>query len=142
MLMLERWERWSGWPSAASRKRVPARTAARHRERHLVRHRHHEHGGIRRLAPKTPWGTLVTGIWIIISVIAASSLVAGIASTLTLTGLQHTVIATAEQLCRERKWRSCAIRRVRSSRAATARDCAVCVAQKAYDLLKRRRWTP
>lgn len=49
-------------------------------------------------APKTRLGRAVTGVWIIISVITASSLVAGIASTLTLTGLRTTVIATAEQL--------------------------------------------
>lgn len=50
------------------------------------------------LAPKTRLGRAVTGIWIIISVITASSLVAGIASTLTLTGLKTSVISTAEQL--------------------------------------------
>ena len=50
------------------------------------------------LAPKTFFGRLVTGIWIIVSVIAATSLVAGIASTLTLTGLSTTVISSAEQL--------------------------------------------
>lgn len=50
------------------------------------------------LAPKTRLGRTVTGVWIIISIITASSLVAGIASTLTLTGLKTTVITTAEQL--------------------------------------------
>jgi polar amino acid transport system substrate-binding protein len=50
------------------------------------------------MAPKTLFGRAVTGAWIIISFIAATSLVAGIASTLTLTGLSTTVIATAEQL--------------------------------------------
>ncbi|MEZ5354791.1 MAG: transporter substrate-binding domain-containing protein [Bryobacteraceae bacterium] len=49
-------------------------------------------------SPKTAFGRLVTGIWIIISIVAASSLVAGIASTLTLTGLQSTQIAAAEDL--------------------------------------------
>jgi polar amino acid transport system substrate-binding protein len=50
------------------------------------------------LAPRTRLGRVVTGLWIIISVITASSLVAGIASTLTLTSLQRTVVSTAEQL--------------------------------------------
>jgi polar amino acid transport system substrate-binding protein len=50
------------------------------------------------LAPKTRLGRLVTGVWIIISVITASSLVAGIASTLTLTGMRGSAISTAEQL--------------------------------------------
>lgn len=54
------------------------------------------------LAPKTRLGRTVTGIWIIISVITASSLVAGIASTLTLTGLRTSVISTAEQLTGKR----------------------------------------
>jgi polar amino acid transport system substrate-binding protein len=50
------------------------------------------------IAPKTLLGRLVTGIWIIVSVIAATSLVAGIASALTLFGMRMTSIATAEQL--------------------------------------------
>ncbi|MGH9609819.1 MAG: transporter substrate-binding domain-containing protein [Bryobacteraceae bacterium] len=50
------------------------------------------------LAPRTRLGRLLTGIWIVISVIAASSLVAGIASALTITGLKTSVIATAAQL--------------------------------------------
>lgn len=50
------------------------------------------------MAPRTVLGRIVTGIWIIISVIAATSLVAGIASTLTLTGINTELIASAEQL--------------------------------------------
>jgi polar amino acid transport system substrate-binding protein len=50
------------------------------------------------IAPRTLLGRLVTGMWIIVSVITATSLVAGIASTLTLTGLSMNVISTAEQL--------------------------------------------
>ncbi len=49
-------------------------------------------------APKTFWGRLVTGTWMIVSLITATSLIAGIASTLTLTGLQTNVVSTAEQL--------------------------------------------
>lgn len=50
------------------------------------------------ITPKTRLGRAVTGIWIIFSVITASSLVAGIASTLTLTGLKTSVVSTAGQL--------------------------------------------
>jgi polar amino acid transport system substrate-binding protein len=50
------------------------------------------------LAPKTRLGRLVTAVWIILSVITASSLVAGIASTLTLTGLRTSTVSTASQL--------------------------------------------
>lgn len=50
------------------------------------------------LAPKTRLGRAATGVWIILSVITASSLVAGIASTLTLTGLRQSVVSTADQL--------------------------------------------
>lgn len=50
------------------------------------------------LTPKTRLGRAVTSIWIVMSVITASSLVAGIASTLTLSGLRTSVVSTAEQL--------------------------------------------
>ena len=50
------------------------------------------------LAPKTFLGRLVTAVWIVISVIMATSLVAGIASTLTLTGMSTNAITTAEEL--------------------------------------------
>jgi polar amino acid transport system substrate-binding protein len=54
------------------------------------------------LAPKTRLGRAVTGVWILISVLAASSLVAAIGSTLTLTGLKRSTIETAEDLSRRR----------------------------------------
>ncbi len=50
------------------------------------------------LAPKTFLGRLVTAVWIVISVIMATSLVAGIASTLTLTGMSTNAITTAEEM--------------------------------------------
>ena len=50
------------------------------------------------LAPKTRLGRVLTGVWIVISVITASSLVAGIASTLTLMGMRTSAISSAEQL--------------------------------------------
>ena len=49
-------------------------------------------------APKTFAGRLIAGIWMVVSLITATSLVAGIASTLTLTGMQTNLISTAEQL--------------------------------------------
>ena len=50
------------------------------------------------LAPRTFLGRLVTTLWILISIVTATSLVAGIASTLTLSGMQNNTIATADQL--------------------------------------------
>lgn len=49
-------------------------------------------------APRTFLGRLVTGAWMVVSVITASSLIAGIASTLTLTGMRSSTVSTAEQL--------------------------------------------
>ncbi len=43
-------------------------------------------------------GRIITGCWIVISIIFATSMVAGIASTLTLTGLNSSVITQAKQL--------------------------------------------
>ena len=50
------------------------------------------------MAPITFWGRVLTGIWMIISIIFSASLIAGIASTLTLTGIQGNVLNTVEQL--------------------------------------------
>ena len=50
------------------------------------------------LAPRPRLGRMVTGVWILISVVAATSLVAAIGSTLTLTGLRSSAIQTAEDL--------------------------------------------
>lgn len=49
-------------------------------------------------APKTVLGRVITGIWMVVSLITATSLIAGIASTLTLTGMQTNIVSTAEQL--------------------------------------------
>lgn len=49
-------------------------------------------------APVTFWGRVVAGAWMIISILFATTMVAGIASTLTLTGMGHSVIRTAEEL--------------------------------------------
>lgn len=48
--------------------------------------------------PRTFVGRVIAGIWMVVSLVTATSLVAGIASTLTLTGLQTNLVATAEQL--------------------------------------------
>src|SRR5690606_38751931 len=50
------------------------------------------------MAPKTVLGRVVTGCWIVISIVMATSLIAGIASTLTLSGIGTNSISTAEQL--------------------------------------------
>ncbi len=48
--------------------------------------------------PVTLPGRIITGIWMIISLVFATSMVAGIASVLTLTSLNATTISTIEQL--------------------------------------------
>ena len=50
------------------------------------------------IAPKTLKGRIVAGSWIVISIIFATSMVAGIASTLTLSSINHTAITKAEDL--------------------------------------------
>ncbi len=49
-------------------------------------------------APITLLGRIITGTWMVISIIFATSMVAGIASILTLTSLKSTTISTIEQL--------------------------------------------
>lgn len=49
-------------------------------------------------APITLWGRIIAGSWMIISIIFATSMVAGIASTLTLTSLGSSTISNIEQL--------------------------------------------
>lgn len=53
-------------------------------------------------SPVTLGGRIITGCWIIISILFATSMVAGIASTLTLSGMKTVVISTAEQLNNKR----------------------------------------
>lgn len=50
------------------------------------------------IAPVTLAGRIIAGSWMVVSIAFATSMVAGIASTLTLTGLGHTVIDTADKL--------------------------------------------
>ncbi len=49
-------------------------------------------------APITFWGRIIAGTWMVVSIIFATSMVAGIASTLTLSGLGSTTITNIEQL--------------------------------------------
>lgn len=49
-------------------------------------------------APITLWGRIIAGSWMIISIIFATSMVAGIASTLTLSSLGSSTVATIEEL--------------------------------------------
>ncbi|MBA6153324.1 transporter substrate-binding domain-containing protein [Gelidibacter maritimus] len=49
-------------------------------------------------APITLWGRIIAGSWMIISIIFATSMVAGIASTLTLSSLGSSTFANVEQL--------------------------------------------
>lgn len=49
------------------------------------------------IAPVTLAGRIIAGSWMVVSIIFATTMVAGIASTLTLTGLGQTVIDTADK---------------------------------------------
>jgi len=49
-------------------------------------------------APVTLWGRIITGTWIIVSIIFATSMVAGIASTLTLNSMGTSTVKNIEQL--------------------------------------------
>jgi polar amino acid transport system substrate-binding protein len=49
-------------------------------------------------APVTLWGRVIAGAWMVISIIFATTMVAGIASTVTLTALDRSVISTAADL--------------------------------------------
>lgn len=50
------------------------------------------------IAPTTLTGRIVAGAWMVISIIFATTMVAGIASTLTLTGMGTSTISTAKEL--------------------------------------------
>ena len=50
------------------------------------------------MAPVTLKGRIVAGVWMVITLIFATSMVAGIASTLTLTGMDTSIIEKAEEL--------------------------------------------
>jgi len=50
--------------------------------------------------PITFWGRMVTSVWIIVSLIGATTMIAGIASTLTLSGMRTADISTATDLAR------------------------------------------
>ena len=50
------------------------------------------------MAPVTFWGRILTSVWMIISIIFSATLIAGIASTLTLTGIQGNALNNVEQL--------------------------------------------
>lgn len=49
-------------------------------------------------APITVWGRIIAGTWMVVSIIFATSMVAGIASTLTISSLSTTTITNVEQL--------------------------------------------
>ncbi|HTO15949.1 MAG TPA: transporter substrate-binding domain-containing protein [Edaphocola sp.] len=53
-------------------------------------------------APITFWGRVIAGSWMVISIIFATSMVAGIASTLTLTGLDKSEITMASELNKQK----------------------------------------
>lgn len=54
------------------------------------------------MAPKTLAGKVIVGIWMVIALIITTSLIAGIASTLTIGGLSSSEISTAEGMSAKR----------------------------------------
>jgi len=50
------------------------------------------------IVPKTFWGRFTTSAWMIISLVFATSIIAGISSTITISTIQTSAIANAEQL--------------------------------------------
>lgn len=53
-------------------------------------------------APITVWGRILAGTWMIISIIFATSMIAGIASTLTLSSLGTSIVSNIEQLSKRK----------------------------------------
>lgn len=50
------------------------------------------------VAPKTLWGRIIASTWMVISLIFATTMIAGIASTVTLTGMSTSTIKTSDEL--------------------------------------------
>jgi polar amino acid transport system substrate-binding protein len=90
-------------------------------------------------APVTLWGRVVAGAWMVVSIIFATTMVAGIASTLTLTALNRTVISTATDLAGQKT----AVVPGSPAAAFVKRYGAVSVPvvslEQAYELLKSRK---
>jgi polar amino acid transport system substrate-binding protein len=90
-------------------------------------------------APVTFWGRMVTSAWIVISLLGATTMIAGIASVLTLSGMKTTDISTAAGLV----GRSVGVVPGSPSEALARRYGAAIVPiespQHGYDLLTSRR---
>lgn len=90
-------------------------------------------------APVTFWGRIIAGSWMVVSIIFATTMVAGIASTLTLTGINKSTIEKAEAL----NGRNVAV--VQGTPAAIfsrhygAKNVNVHTLEQGYDLLKRKK---
>lgn len=88
-------------------------------------------------APLTTRGRVVMGCWMVISIIFATSMVAGIASTLTLSGLGTSSIATAQELSGKK------VATVSGSPAEifikkhNAKEVAIQTLEQGYNLLKK-----
>src|SRR5699024_9185115 len=50
------------------------------------------------MAARTALGRIITGVWIVLAIIFATSMVAGIASVLTISGQDSTVVKNVEEL--------------------------------------------
>lgn len=90
------------------------------------------------IAPVTLMGRIIAGAWMIISFIFATSMIAGIASTLTLSGLGTVQVSSAEQFANKK------IAVLKDSPAAdfvienNGKNVTVTTLKEAYDLLKNK----
>ncbi len=91
------------------------------------------------VAPKTFWGRFVAGVWMIISLGFATTLIAGVSSTLTLSKLSGTSIQTVEELAGKK------VATVPGSPAETfvrthgGINVSVLSLQQGYELLKEKK---
>lgn len=86
--------------------------------------------------PKTFLGRLVTGAWMIVSLITATSLIAGITTTLTLSGMRANVVSSAEQLNKKRVAVEANSPSEQFARRYGAQILTVASIQQGYDLIR------
>lgn len=89
-------------------------------------------------APITFWGRIIAGSWMVVSLIFATTMVAGIASTLTLTGLNTTVIATANDLSGKKTAVIAGSPSEEFAKKYGAQIVPIKTLQQGYDLLRKK----
>lgn len=91
------------------------------------------------IAPSTLWGRIISGTWMVVSIIFATTMVAGIASTLTLTGMGVSVISSAEQLNNAKVAVVTNSPAENFAREYGAKIVEISSLKKGYDLLKNKK---